>query len=112
MSTHVLFSYGTLRQPEVQRAQFGRLLDGVEDALTGYVLDEVLITDPEIVALSGSDRHPVLRRTGDPADRIIGTAFTVCDADLLAADEYEVDDYRRVRVELASGTHAWVYDRA
>jgi hypothetical protein len=37
MPTH-LFAYGTLRQPEVQRAVFGRVLDGAEDAVCGYDL--------------------------------------------------------------------------
>lgn len=32
-----LFSYGTLQQENVQRATFGRLLDGTPDALMGYV---------------------------------------------------------------------------
>lgn len=55
--TDLLFSYGTLRQREVQVATFGRELDGW----------------------------------------------------LEAADEYEVDDYRRVEVPLRSGRSAWVY---
>ena len=45
--THLLFSYGTLRQPEVQRATFGREIDGRSDAIVGYDLDYVTITDPQ-----------------------------------------------------------------
>jgi hypothetical protein len=29
--------------------------------------------------------------------------------ELAAADEYEVDDYRRITVPLRSGDRAWVY---
>jgi hypothetical protein len=29
--------------------------------------------------------------------------------ELAAADEYEVDDYRRITVSLRSGDRAWVY---
>jgi hypothetical protein len=32
----LLFSYGTLQQPDVQRATFGRLLRGEPDALVGF----------------------------------------------------------------------------
>jgi gamma-glutamylcyclotransferase (GGCT)/AIG2-like uncharacterized protein YtfP len=100
--TQLLFSYGTLRQREVQLRTFGRELDGRPDAIVGYELDYVTITDPHVVATSGSDRHPILR----PSDRA-GAAIN--EADLAAADEYEVDDYVRVAVPLRSGEQAWVY---
>jgi hypothetical protein len=32
----LLFSYGTLRQPEVQRTTFGRELEGRPDAIVGF----------------------------------------------------------------------------
>ncbi|WP_431955452.1 gamma-glutamylcyclotransferase family protein [Nocardia lijiangensis] len=108
MSTHLLFSYGTLRQPEVQRSVFGRELDGREDEITGYELGEITITDPAVIAASGSAIHPVLRpvehETGIP-----GRVFTVDDDDLAAADKYEVADYTRILVPLRSGAQAWVY---
>ncbi|WP_347251274.1 hypothetical protein [Legionella sp.] len=31
------------------------------------------------------------------------------EAELIKADEYEVDDYVRINVHLVSGTEAWVY---
>jgi uridine kinase len=104
-----LFSYGTLQQRNVQRSQFGRDLEGHADSLPGHVNGWVTITDPDVVAASGSDRHPFVRPTGDPTDAVVGTAFTLDTAELAAADRYEVDDYRRVLVRLASGTSAWVY---
>jgi len=107
--TELLFSYGTLRQPEVQRATFGRELDGSPDAIVGYDLDYVTITDPHVIATSGSDRHPILRQTDRPGAAVEGTVFAISQADLAAADEYEVDDYRRVAVPLRSGERAWVY---
>jgi len=61
------------------------------------------------VAASGTDRHPIVRPTGDPADRTDGTVLTLTTTELAAADLYEVDDYRRTRVRLASGTDSWVY---
>jgi gamma-glutamylcyclotransferase (GGCT)/AIG2-like uncharacterized protein YtfP len=107
--TELLFSYGTLRQPDVQRTTFGRELDGRPDAIVGYELDYVTITDPHVIATSGSARHPILRPS-DRADAVIeGTVFAISGADLAAADEYEVDDYARVAVPLRSGRTAWVY---
>ncbi|MBT8226543.1 MAG: gamma-glutamylcyclotransferase [Dactylosporangium sp.] len=104
-----LFSYGTLRRAEVQRGNFGRELSGRPDHLVGYRLMTVEITDPAVIALSGSSRHPIVVFTGDPADRVPGTVFEMTEAELLAADEYEVDDYHRAEVDLASGTRSWVY---
>lgn len=105
---HWLFSYGTLRQPEVQRAVFGRELASEPDALPGFVVDHVLITDPDVVATSGSDRHPILRRR-DGAPPIPGAALAIGEADLAPADAYEAEDYRRITVTLASGRTAFVY---
>ncbi len=107
--TQLLFSYGTLRQREVQLSTFGWELDGRPDAIVGYELDYVTITDPHVVATSGSDRHPILRPSDRAGAAIEGTVFAINEADLAAADEYEVDDYVRVAVPLRSGEQAWVY---
>jgi gamma-glutamylcyclotransferase (GGCT)/AIG2-like uncharacterized protein YtfP len=105
----LLFSYGTLRQPEVQRATFGHELNGRPDAIVGFELGYVTITDPHVIATSGSDRHPILRPTDRPDAAVEGMVFAINEADLAAADDYEVDDYRRVAVPLRSGEQAWVY---
>jgi len=104
-----LFSYGTLRQPEVQLANFGRLLEGRDDVLEGYALSMIEITDPDVIAISGSNRHPLVRRTGEPGDRVEGVVFRVTAAEIAAADAYETSDYVRVTVTLASGLEASVY---
>ncbi|WP_232668475.1 gamma-glutamylcyclotransferase family protein [Pseudonocardia sp. TRM90224] len=103
----LLFSYGTLQQSDVQLATFGRTLDGQRDAIVGFALDTITITDPHVIATSGSDRHPILR----PATGVIveGSCFSITPAELLAADDYEVDDYERIEVPLRSGPQAWVY---
>ena len=107
--TELLFSYGTLRQREVQLTTFGRELNGQSDAITGFELDYVRITDPHVIATSGSNRHPILRPTELDGAEVAGTVFTITPAELAAADEYEVDDYQRIRVPLRSGRRAWVY---
>jgi uridine kinase len=104
-----LFSYGTLQLPAVQVEHFGRRLAGRPDTLPGHRQDWVTITDPAVVAVSGTDRHPIVRRTGDPADTTAGTVLTLTTVELAAADIYEVDDYRRTLVRLGSGASVWVY---
>ena len=42
-----LFSYGTLRQKNVQLATFGRELEGRQDALVGFARSMIAITVPE-----------------------------------------------------------------
>ena len=107
--TELLFSYGPLRQREVQLSAFGRELEGRPDAIVGYDLDYVTITDPDVIATSGSDRHPILMPSQCRDAAVEGTVFVVSAAELAAADEYEVDDYQRVAVPLRSGDQAWVY---
>lgn len=107
--SELLFSYGTLRQRDVQLATFGRAVPGRPDAIVGYDLDYVTITDPQVIAVSGSDRHPVLRPTARPDAHVDGTVFEISAAELAAADDYEVADYRRIAVPLRSGRQAWVY---
>jgi gamma-glutamylcyclotransferase (GGCT)/AIG2-like uncharacterized protein YtfP len=107
--SELLFSYGTLRQRDVQLATFGREVDGHLDAIVGYELQYVTITDPHVIATSGSDRHPILRPTSQLDAHVDGTVFSITEAELAAADDYEVDDYRRISVPLRSGPQAWVY---
>lgn len=81
-----LFSYGTLRQKNVQLATFGRELEGRQDALVGFARSMIAITDPEVVATSGETYHPIVARTGDPADEVDGMVFRITAAELAAAD--------------------------
>lgn len=104
-----LFSYGTLQQHDVQLTNFGRVLDGQPDSLPGHRLTTVKITDAQVIALSGSDEHPMLVPSADPQDIVSGSALALTPSELLAADAYEVDDCARARVTLTSGRSAWVY---
>jgi len=95
----LVFSYGTLQQENVQRATFGRLLDGQPDELVGFER-----------SLSADTHHANVTFTGSSASRVPGTVFEITEAELAAADRYEqVAAYRRMAVGLASGKQAWVY---
>lgn len=107
-----LFVYGSLRQPEVQRALFGREVGAAPDVLGGYALGWVTIDDPDVVAKSGSATHRIVDATGDPADRVEGWVLKLSTTELAAADAYETKDYARFAVRLESGIEAFVYARA
>jgi len=108
----LLFSYGTLQQKSVQLANFGRELKGDTDALPHYVVTEIQITDERVIRESGRDIHPILEYTGDTEDVVSGTVFEVTDSELMQADDYEVEAYRRVLAELKSGRSCWIYTAA
>jgi Gamma-glutamyl cyclotransferase, AIG2-like len=88
-----LFSYGTLRLSDVQRAVFGRELPCVEDCLPGFRIERLRIVNPDVIALSGSDNHPILRRAS-PDQAVEGVALAVGADDLEKADRYEAADSR------------------
>ena len=104
-----LFSYGTLQQIEVQLETFGCELTGDKDALIGYIVGEVTITDPEVIRLSGKSVHPMLIRTDNPTDEVWGTIFEITAQELSRADSYEVAAYARKLGSLKSGGQAWIY---
>ncbi len=107
--TASLFAYGTLRQSNVQIATFGRNLEGKPDTLAGYALTPLAISDAYVVRTSGLAVHTAAHFTGNPADVVSGITYTLTDADLRSADEYEVADMERIKVTLGSGVRSFVY---
>lgn len=105
-----LFSYGTLQLESVQLRQFGRLLEGTDDVLHGFVVTEITIRDPAVLDASGIEVHRALVPGEGPP--IPGKMFLLTPEELAAADVYESENYRRVEVSLASGIRAWVYVKA
>ena len=108
-ATKALFSYGTLQLPAVQIEKYGRLLDGTSDTLTGYGISPIDIDDPDVVRLSGKSRHPIARRSSNPADQVEGVVYLLTEAELETTDAYEVAPYARVEVILESGRTAFAY---
>ena len=104
-----LFSYGTLRQSEVQLATYGRLVETEADVLTGHVLTEIVIHDPHVVSVSGKSVHTIAQPTGKAADRIEGVVLFLTEEEVRATDDYETDAYARTEVVLESGRRAFVY---
>ena len=104
-----LFSYGTLQKEQVQIETFGRILEGEKDILTGYKLGRVEITDPEVLRKSNQQYHPILEFSGNTEDEVEGILFEVTDQEILQADEYEVDEYKRIETVFKSGKTGFIY---
>ncbi len=104
-----LFSYGTLQDDAVQLSTFGRRLLGRPDVLSRYREGRVpFLTATTTIAISGY--HLNAEFTGHESDSIAGTVFQITTEELEDADTYEATaNYKRIRVELHSGTQAWVY---
>jgi hypothetical protein len=102
-----LFSYGTLQRNDVQLELFGRLLKGAKDVLRDFKIASIEITDESFLAM-GEDK---IQRTLVPSktDSVAGTVFELSLEELLLADSYEPENYRRIKVMLESGTEAWIY---
>ena len=108
-NTQKLFSYGTLQQESVQIVAFGRTLEGQTDMLRHHKVTLIPSEDKEFVARSGAELHRNVEYTGNDSDEVPGTVFSLTAEELARCDTYEPTDYKRVQVELNSGTNAWVY---
>ena len=72
----------------------------------------VKITDPQVLAASGKEFHPILTHTEKEEDLVAGQIFEITPEELLQADRYEVADYKRIKAPFLSGASAWVYVKA
>ncbi len=104
-----LFSYGTLQLEQVQLETFNRILKGEKDALIGYELKMLEITDPEVLRKSNQQFHPILEFSGNETDIVEGMLYEVTEDEILKADEYEVDDYQRIETNFKSGKKGFIY---
>jgi gamma-glutamylcyclotransferase (GGCT)/AIG2-like uncharacterized protein YtfP len=96
-----LFSYGTLRDPQIQRALFGRMIEREPDALPGHRL--ILVT-------IGGTEYSSLEPSTHAADPVPGVVLRLTADELARADAYEGStDYVRVTVQLESGREAFAY---
>lgn len=107
--TQLLFSYGTLQLEKVQLESFGRLLSGTKDTLIGFKIEQLKITDEQVLLKSGKAFHPVAIPTNNKKDIINGTLYKISIQELKQADNYEVDDYKRIEATFKSGKKGWVY---
>ena len=104
-----LFSYGTLQLEKVQLESFGRKLSGTKEILKGFVIEQLLITNKQVLDRSDQAYHPIAIPTGNQYDEIKGMLYEISHQELKQADLYEVADYKRVKVTFASKKQGWAY---
>jgi len=108
IKTHLLFSYGTLQLEKVQLENYGRILKGTKDRLSGYQIGLLKITDAVVLLKSGIEQHPTAVKTNDKSDMVEGVLYEITENELTETDKYEVQ-YKRILETFDSGKKAWLY---
>lgn len=103
-----LFSYGTLQKENVQLELFGRLLKGTKDVLKGYKVSPIELKD-ETFSTTPGETYLVAIPSHNRNDSIEGVAYEMTPDEILLADRYEPEEYKRISVVLESGKNAWIY---
>lgn len=106
---HYLFSYGTLQLEQVQIETYGRKLNGSKDILEFYRIEQLEITDKDVLSKSEQKFHPIAVKTLIKSDYIEGVIFEISESELIETDKYEVSDYKRVLETFKSGKQAWIF---
>jgi gamma-glutamylcyclotransferase (GGCT)/AIG2-like uncharacterized protein YtfP len=99
-----LFAYGSLREEEVQKTVFGRILEGVPERLLGYAVKRI-----EIEEEFGLENYPIITPTEDKEDCIEGIVYELTIEELQLSDTYEGNSYTRIEVPLQSKRMVWAY---
>ena len=93
-----LFTYGTLQDPLIQMELFGRIIFGTTDKLVDYEKRQVKIENK---------MYDIAHKKA--GEKISGIVYELNEKDLKESDEYEGKDYKRIKVQLVTGTMAYVY---
>ncbi len=97
-SENVLFVYGTLIDPDVQRAVIGRKVELEAQAVRGYSKRRII--------LDGKS-YPILVPTSEAVTE--GFVMRLTTMELAQVDAYESEAYRRTRLTLLDHRDAWAY---
>lgn len=93
-----LFAYGTLQSKEKQMELFGRILVGNTDTLNNYIKSTIEIQWDFFDCIYKSNNK-----------KVKGCVYDLNNREILTADKYEGNEYKRIKVCLESGNTAWVY---
>lgn len=97
---HIVFVYGTLRDPKIRRRILGTNPATTPSSLLGFRMSTITL-DGVI--------YPILIEDPGCQEIVNGEYFKVDDKGLLLLDDYESDAYRRKIVTLEDGVQSWVY---
>jgi hypothetical protein len=106
----LIFSHGSLQQPDVQKSLYGRVLNAESDQLVDAIRTQVEVPASHKAAASGVTHYANVEFAAGSGSRVAGRVLEVTDVELALTDVYEREaEYVRVRANLASGRSAWVY---
>ena len=95
-----LFSYGTLQKEKVQLVLFKRILQSSGDTLRGYTIATIEIKDESFLSKEEQKYQLTATISGGNNDCINGTVLEITKEELLLADTYEPDNYKRIKILL------------
>lgn len=98
-TTQLLFSYGTLQEPEIQEKILNRRLKGTKAILLGYKKYEKRMMN----------KYPIIEQSDDAKAMVSGILYKVSNYELYKIDLYESLAYTRIQAKLKSSVKAWVY---
>ena len=107
--TEQLFSFGTLQNPKTQLDLFGRTFNASVDILRGYKTVTIEIKDEAFLSKGEEKYQQTLIQTNNNNDCIKGIVLELTNEELLLADKYEPENYKRIKVEKKKGKETWVY---
>lgn len=93
-----IFAYGTLMSPEIQKKIFGRELIGENRSLKWYTISKINI--------DGIDYPNIIPSIDDV---VKGKLYQLTNQELAIADDYEGDEYNRIKIKFLDNISAWVY---
>lgn len=97
---HLVFAYGTLRDPDVRQKVLRVETVTTISWLRGFRMSSV--------KLDGTV-YPIIVEDIFSEEVIEGEYFEVSDEGLGLLDDYESEAYRRKKVQLSNSAEAWVY---
>ena len=105
MDEHYLFSYGTLQDEEIQMELYGTVLLGIEDAIKGFVLKSITLTDQ----FGNKKDYLIGDYSGRKDDIVKGIVYSISEGQLALTDFYEGPSYKRISVVSENGRECWLY---
>jgi gamma-glutamylcyclotransferase (GGCT)/AIG2-like uncharacterized protein YtfP len=94
----LLFVYGTLLEPAIQKNVIGRLVPAEEDGIEGYI--------KTTIELSCGNFPAIMKKDGGV---VTGRILELTQAELELCDLYEGEDYKREKIITHRGIEVWVY---
>jgi gamma-glutamylcyclotransferase (GGCT)/AIG2-like uncharacterized protein YtfP len=106
----LIFSHGSLQQPDTQVSLYGRVLSGDSDELVDFIRTQIAVPAAHKAAAAGVTHYANVLYVEGSGNRVAGKVFELTDAELTLTDAYEREaEYARISTKLASGRNAWVY---